>query len=232
MRLNDRKGVLALVFGAMLHYLMKHPRLGANKDQRLMAINAKREAWYARYPGTHRLPRILKSNLVGADGWADLSGPAIKAANTRAATGFFRSMCHEYFDSGSPLDRVLCALAEDAAKFNDILYSGNVLLPDGAIAELRSVCVSYGENYQSLREMARHEGDLVAPVRPKVHKFQHVPMFAEIINPTNVQCYMEESQIGTTTKVWKRCVQSRYKKHAQRNVLLKRLTGLLIRCEI
>ena len=76
------------------------------------------------------------------------------------------------------------------------------------------------------------EGDLIAPVRTKVHKMQHLPRLAGIINPIYVQCYGEESLIGTTVQVWKKCMNGRYDKQAQRNVLLKRITGLLLRYEL
>ena len=60
---------------------------------------------------------------------------------------------------------------------------------------------------------------------------QHVPELANILNPTQVQCYMEESYMGTTQHVWMNTMNGRYKGKVQAVVLTKRLAGLLLRCE-
>ena len=63
------------------------------------------------------------------------------------------------------------------------------------------------------------EGDLIAPARTKVHRMQHLPRLAGIINPRCVQCYGEESLTGTTTQVWRKCVNGRYDKSATQCVV-------------
>ena len=85
----DCKGVTALVLGGVIHYLLRDARLGANQEERIVAINGLMKEWYNDHPGHHRMPRILLKKCV-ADGWANLSGPAIKAANTRAAVPVFQ----------------------------------------------------------------------------------------------------------------------------------------------
>eukprot|EP00969_Alexandrium_andersonii_P361366 15457387-Alexandrium_andersonii.AAC.2 len=57
--------------------------------------------WYDSHPGTHRLPTLVASNLT-QDGWAELHGPAIKAANTRAAAPLFFDLAMEHCADGTP----------------------------------------------------------------------------------------------------------------------------------
>ena len=83
-----------------------------------------------------------------------------------------------------------------------------------------------------LREVARQKGWLLWNVTPKVHKMQHVPLLASVINPRFVQNYAEESLIGTCTAIWARSVSGRYRSVAQRAVLAKKLTGLLLHFEL
>ena len=97
------------------------------------------------------------------------------------------------------------------------------------VSHIKDVCVAFGIDYQTCREQGRLAGHLVFPVRTKVHKMQHLQLCCEVINPIYVQCYAEESLIGTSTKVWKKPIAGRWKRVAQRNVLVKRLTALLIR---
>ena len=56
-------------------------------------------------------------------------------------------------------------------------------------------------------------------------------MLCEIINPKSVQCYAEESQIGSTTLVYKGSMAGRYERGVQKVVLSKRELGLFVRYE-
>jgi len=58
-----------------------------------------------------------------------------------------------------------------------------------------------------------------------------IPELAGHINPIRVQCYSEESLMGTTARVYKKSMFGRYKATVQKVVLCKRLTGLLLRLE-
>ena len=72
-----------------------------------------------------------------------------------------------------------------------------------------------------LRELARQNGWALWNVTPKVHKMQHLPFLASVINPRFVQNYAEESLIGTCTAIWARSVKGKYKTVAQKAVLAK-----------
>ena len=231
MHMMDCKGVAALACGGVLFGLLKQRRLGANKEERLKVINQEMKQWYDDHPGTHRLPPLLLKNAT-CNGWADLSGPAIKAANTRAAAPVFKYLAHRFCDSDSDYDRCVRTVMDNLVRFYDILYTAPMFLEDAQIGDLKRACLDFGAAYQQLRDIARVRGELAWPVRPKVHRMQHAPMHAEIINPVFVQCYAEESLIGTTTKVWRRSAAGRYRRTVQETVLAKRLTGLLLRLEV
>ena len=209
MHLMDCKGVAAIVYGGILHHFIRDGRFGASQTVRLMAAQDYLSAWYERHPGTHRLPRIRKTNLTDSSGWANLNGPTIKAANTRAAAPAFEALTHQFFNGVSERDACLRQVVSMLAEFYDLLYASPVFLSNETLARLTHVVQTFGASFQRLRALARHQGQSAWKVTPKVHKMQHLPMLSGIINPCWVQCYAEESLVGTTTRVWKRSVAGR-----------------------
>ena len=107
-----------------------------------------------------------------------------------------------------------------------------MFMDDGAVEELRLQCLAHGECYQALREMARRDHRRAWNVTPKCHKFQHIHVFASIMNPRFVQNYIEESAVGTVQDSWKQSLNGRYKGVVQETVLIKRVTALLLRFEM
>ena len=69
-------------------------------------------------------------------------------------------------------------------------------------------------------------------VKPTQHKMQHLPVFAAAINPRFLQCYAEESLVGTSAVIWRKTMAGQYHRVAQRTVLVKRFVGLLLRLEL
>ena len=116
-------------------------------------------------------------------------------------------------------------------EFYHILYTEGMFITDEGLAHLGIVTERFGCLYMRLREHARRGGLRLWKVTPKVHKMQHVPLHASVLNPRCVQNYAEESLIGTCTKIWARSVKSRYRRVVQSNVLAKRLVALLVRLE-
>ena len=94
------------------------------------------------------------------------------------------------------------------------------------------VTESFGECFMRLREIARVKKWPLWNVTPKVHKMQHVPLLATVLNPRCVQNYAEESLIGTCTAIWARSVRGRYSNVVQKTVLAKKLTGLMLHFEM
>lgn len=231
MHLVDCGGVAALVFGSALMYLVRDARLGPNQDVRLAAINAARDAFYSTRPGLHKLPKIFLKSLR-SNGWGDLHGPAFKAAIVRSAAPFIADLVATHCIGDEILDRSLRGVTAKLAEFYQILYDAPMFLAPASRARLQAVCLEFGLHYQRLRELSRRAGLLAFAVTPKVHKLQHVPMLAKSINPRFVQCYIEESIVGSVVGSYKGSVRGRYRPSVQRVVLVKRLAGLLLRLEL
>ena len=130
------------------------------------------------------------------------------------------------------MDTAACQLVDDLCRFYQVLYTGDRYLPEPALQQLRTVTQRFGDNYQLLRELCRERGLLFFNVTPKVHKMQHVPLLAEVMNPRYVQNYAEESLIGTCTRIWAKSVSGRYRLTAQKAVIANELVGLLMRFEL
>ena len=231
MHLMDCKGSAALTYGGIIAFLLQDDRLGTNRLERLATINDRRLLHYARRPGVSRLPKIFLSNVT-ADGWADLHGPAFKAAITRQAAPFFDELVCQYCASDEPADVLLRSVAGNLNSIYRVLYAAPLFPSDADLRELRGVVQAFGTSYQRLHELSRRLHRMAFIVKPKIHKAQHLPLYAACINPTAVQCYAEESQMGTTVKCWKGSVAGRYKAVVQLVVLVKRVIALLLRFEL
>ena len=227
MHLMDCKGVSAIVFGSILVQFLRKRALGPTMAERLRFINGELDAWYSGKPKAHRLPHIDLSNVTN-NGWADLHGPAIKAANTRASSGFFLHLSEQYLSGESDLERSTVEVAKCLDEFYKVIYGAERFMTAAELRRLRSVCLQFGEAYMRSRAFSRRSALLAFEVTPKVHKMQHVPAMAQIMNPRFVANYAEESLVGTTAKVWKRSMSGRYKKMAQFNVLMKKALGVLL----
>ena len=226
----DCKDVAGLVFGSLLCHIATLRSVGPNTPERLAKINRSRLQWYRRHPNLIVLPKIKETNLR-TDGWGELNGPAFKAAITRTSAGFFKAIAHEFLTSGTEEEACMIRLVDLLHAIYDLLWNGPRFLPGDRIGVLRRYCVEFGENYMWCREYALLRNVLLWRVTGKVHKMQHLPAMASIINPAWVSCYAEESSIETSMRVWKQCMHGKYRALVQRNVLLKRLCGLLLRVE-
>ena len=189
------------------------------------------QGWYRDNPHSNKLPPIRMGNLVAND-WAELHGPAIKAAATRSAAPAVLALCSENLLPAHEIaDQRICDIIDTLVKSYDVFYSEPMFMSDDAIRDLRRLLGEFGVLFMHLREHARLEGELAWQIKPKVHKMQHLASLSMVINPRFVQNYGEESLIGTTTRVWKKSMYGRYANHVQSNILVKRITGLLCRLE-
>ena len=230
MHLLDCKGVAGIVFGSLLCYMITLNSLGNNIAQRLSRINGERLIWQSNHPGEIRLPRIGQNHLR-KDGWGDLHGVAFKAAITRNASGFFKHIAEQFLVLQTAEEQCMLRLVTSLHDMYGLMWGRPRFLTQGDLDSLKRVCIEFGEDYMRCREHARLRGDLLFNVTGKVHKVQHLPAMANIMNPAWVACYAEESLVGTTARVWKQSMHGRYTRMVQHRVLIKRLCGLLIRLE-
>ena len=185
--------------------------------------------WYNERPGYHRLPKLRLKNVVAADGFAELHSPLIKAANKRAAAPLFRDLAQRHLSPHLPFDALVCQVLANLAEWYGILYDAPMFVPPPALERLQELTVSIGEDWMRLRELSRRASLLHWKITPKVHKLQHVPFYASILNPRFVQCHLEEGLIGTTAKVWQKTMRVRYASSVESVVLAKQTIGLLLR---
>jgi len=231
MHILDCKGVAATIYGSLLATLVRDVRLGPSRQVRLRAVHERMVAFYDRRPGSHRLPTLTLANLTNAEGWSCLAGPAIKAANTRAAAPFFAELAMQYCNNDTPQGRDICLVTRSLADMYDIMNYSPMFLDAQSLERFQTVVYDFGIALQRLRACALDNHDLSWQVRPTTHKAMHLPLMASVINPRLVSNYADESQIGTTTRVWKGSVSGRYKAHVQRIVLAKRWLAVLLRYE-
>ena len=224
----DCRGVTGVVFGSLLAVLIRRGSLGANQHQRLAYINQWMKSWYDENTGTPRLPLLKLENLVLSN-WAELHGPAIKAANSRHAAPLFAALARECCTEPTSHDEAVIEVTSRLEEFYDILDTASMFLTPRQQQTLSLTCEKFGVAFQRLRMISATRGQLRWQVKPKLHKMMHWPLFSAVINPKRVGCYGDESQIGSSCQVWKRCVSGRYEKIVQRNVLLKRWVALLLR---
>ena len=83
---------------------------------------------------------------------------------------------------------------------------------------LRTATLAFGREFQRARQHARRKGALAWHITPNVHKAQHIPLVSTVLNPTYVHNYDEESQMGTTGRVWKMSMSGRDKPHVQKKL--------------
>ena len=130
--------------------------------------------WYNAHPGCHRLPKLFLKNVINSD-WAELHGPAIKAASTRGAAPVFQYLAQTYFDGARELHECIKSVVNNLCELYKSLHEGPMFMNAAQVSRINDVCIAFGINYQKCREQGRLAGHLVFPVRTKVHKMQHLP---------------------------------------------------------
>ena len=120
MHLLDCRGVSAIVYGSTLDTMLHMRSLGNNMEARLDLLNTMRVQWYEQHPGFIRRPEFTKAPLRQTDGWCELHGPTVKAANTRQASGLLRHLAVALCTEDTILD----------SSIRDVTASLDVFLPD------------------------------------------------------------------------------------------------------
>eukprot|EP00959_Pyramimonas_sp_CCMP1952_P286792 5997244-Pyramimonas_sp.AAC.1 len=147
----------------------------------------------------NRLPKFKQASLK-VDGWFNLHGPTVKAGSTRVAAPIFNRIVHEFLDPAREDHRACVSATRCLAELYAIIYSEPMFMSDHALERLKKHVLEFGRSYQKCRDFARRDNVFAWNVTPKIHRTQHIPLFSEVVNLRFLQCYNEESQIGTTTK--------------------------------
>jgi hypothetical protein len=100
MHVFDCKGVTACVLGSVLRMMVVQvSALGDKQETRMLRVNTLLREYYAREKEASRLPNLKLKNLTIAaptSSYSYLSGPDIKAANSRNAVPFVAELCETY----------------------------------------------------------------------------------------------------------------------------------------
>ena len=232
MHVMDCKGVTSHVAGSVLKWLInKELRLGSNQDQRLAKLNSKMRSFQSA-PATKAptlMPEFRENNFTASDGWHQLTGQLIKAANARHLVPWLVDIVDQYFDRDTDFDKAVRALVQNLDKMYQILYSAGTFLTAEEQAQLSSCVIKFGIRYQFLREHCRLSNQLFFNFVHKVHAMQHLPEIALFINPIMLQCYAEEGAVGRIGTIWKASKHGTYRKRVQEVVLTKLLIRMHLR---
>ena len=200
--------------------------------QRLQTINERRLAFYSRNTVLNRMPKIRINNLTNGDGFADLCGPAIKAANSRSLVPFVAELVMEFMDSGSVYHKAIQKMFKSAKSILDLLYRASMFLSFQEKLDLKSDIMRLGKYFQLAQTLASADAEPLWHLTPKVHQTMHIPKQASLINPVVVQCYKDESFVGVVTNIWHAQAAGGYLKTVQWTVLFKYLLGLSLLLDI
>ena len=120
-------------------------------------------------------------------------------------------------------------VAESLVEVESVFYESGMYLRPEELKRLEFHILRFGRHYQYLRSLSEADGVQSFPVTIKVHMMQHLPRENILINSRFTQCYVEEGNIGRVSKIWRSVINGPWRKHAQRNVLLKWLVGFELR---
>ena len=95
----------------------------------------------------------------------------------------------EFLRDDNELYNATRGMLDTFCNYYDVLYRNSMFMPEPEVAFLRRTVLQFGEHFMRAREAARARGMMIFKISPEVHKIQHMPMFAEALNPRWVQVY-------------------------------------------
>ena len=222
MHVFDHHGTSSVIAGSTLQELVSNcVALGANQAARMSKINAEMKVYFDTHIVSSRMPPLRLKHLK-LDGWGELHGPLVKAANTRHFMPFLQQLANRYLNSGSPYYTAINKLIEHANGVYHALYSSDMFLNDEQVAFLSNQVLKFGKYHMICRMHASNLGHHLFQVKPKAHYAQHIPFQSILINSRHTQCYCAESLIGKMTTIWKKSVSGPYSNRTvQRQVCVK-----------
>ena len=238
MHCMDHKGVYGTIFASVAVYLIHNdgtPSLGANQQDRLAAINHRLNVFYSRGGISSRLDALEMTNLLpaGPANYAHLSGPKVKAANTRQAMPVLRELANRHLTDVTSMDHVaMHQLITHTLEFLRLSYVAGRFFTAEEVAAFDQATRGVGKYMQLLRSRAKAAKQLLWHITPKTHFMQHFPQEARLISPRMVQCYIEESYIWKVAQIWASSKNGPYREVIQYFALLKYLVWLVIELDL
>ena len=232
MHSKDLRGLTAICSGSLIMHLITHSgKLGDNRETRLAKLNERMRRFQIDNGTSHLMPMLRLQDLQ-TNQWHMLSGPLVKAANTRALVPFMKHCAHEYLSPhggyASEARQVFDALFE----IERIMYSSEMFLTDEQKQEFRDQFLKLGLAFMHLRHDSHLRSIDAWQITPKVHVCMHLPAQADLINPRFCQVYGEESLMGRVARLWRSAASGPYHASIQLSCLSRWWTGLEVRLNV
>lgn len=231
MHCKDLKGVISIAAGSLLQHLVLHyGTLGSTHQQRIDTLNADMRRFQTD-PATrakHTMP-LLRLVDLKTQGWHQLSGALIKAANTRDLVPWLRDVAQRYLPPHGAFARAMRRVFDALYQIEHIMYSAGMFFSDDEKERFAAQFLIIGKQWMFLRSECRLAKVDAWQIKPKCHAFLHLPSQGDLINPRFVQVYAEESLMGKVVRVWRACARGPYAPTAQFSVLSRIFAGLEIR---
>ena len=113
-------------------------------------INDDIRGYYAAEQVSHRMPKLKLSNLF-KDGFPELHGQGVKAANTRALAPYIRHLQRRATAlDASATNKPALEVIESVQDAIDVMYGGGYFLTDDEVKKLVQIIGANGTDYQVL----------------------------------------------------------------------------------
>ena len=231
----DYKGVLASIHANVLWTLVLEPGAlpGGSQGERMRSLTERKDAFFSGGDRHQRIMGDIDKNLLFKEGksskaYPSLSGPGVKAANTRALTPWIEAIAIE-FDDGSPVARHRRKVAVNAAEYLRLIYSSGAVLTRETHRRLAKVVLRCLRSYAWLCHNAISGGKLLWHITPKFHFWAEMVYQAVLLNPRFCQTYHGESMVGRVCAFYKRAADGPFHATIQYRFLRQYCIGLSIR---
>ena len=201
---------------------------GSNVQERLDFLNAEIKQFYSAEGVVNRLPPLGDSNLKATDGFPELHGNGIKAANTRSIVPYVRDLQQRATTMApSRSNRHILKIINSLDCIYRIFYDGSCFLGESELASLREHLDRLARHYQHMQVLSLVAGKMRWKTTVKLHYVvAHLHAQAQLINPRFVQGYSSESLVGTICGIYSKSQSGPFHRTIQRVCLLKYRTGL------
>lgn len=228
----DHHGVCSHVIGNVLAAHLFGEREGEvlpgrNVEDRLAFLNADIATFYTMRRVQNRLPPLKEANLK-ADGFPELHGPGVKAANTRALLPYVVELQGRAVTAiGTRRQKHMLKVAESLQEATKTFYRAGSFLTTDEIVYVNKHLTRLGQHYQQLQVLDLAEGRCTWKTTTKLHYVAaHLGEQAMLINPVVVQGYRSESMVGEICRIYAESQNGPFRARVQRVALLKYRVGL------
>ena len=232
MHVMDLNGTTGIWAGSVLRLLVNGDYgIGANQQERLDFLNADLDRFHQTNKSSSQLSDLRLQNLV-LDGWSNLNGKLVKAANTRQLAPWVLEISIRFFTGPHAWHSSLKKVGVAINKMYSLMAASEFFMPPYSEAAFAAATLSLGKHWHGLRAYFLSIGEMHFHISPKLHYTMHFPEQNQLVNPRLVANYGEESLMGVLSKMWGKSISGPHSKTVQRHVMLRYMVLLAIVLEI